>query len=161
MDRLGSLAAEALAKSMHVAYMTSDIEQARKVFAERLGLDSFDTFEATLELPGTDGPLVTQLTISFTTTDSRVFELIQPAPGAHPMFSDPIAGASGDVTIFHHVGTRISDPQAVKAFLESAGESRLPVVRFALPHIGADAVFVDMRSTVGHWLEVFCVRRHS
>lgn len=153
--------AEALAKSMHVAYVTSDIEHAQQVFTERLGLDSFDTFEPTLELTGADGPPVTRLTASFTTTDSRVFELIQPAPGAHPAFSDPLAGASGDVAIFHHVGTQISDPQAVEAFLESAGESGLPVVRFALPDFGADAVFVDMRGVVGHWLEVLCVRRHS
>lgn len=129
MDQLGSLAAEALAKSIHIAYVTSDIEQAQKVFAERLGLDSFDTFEPTLKLRGAGGPLVTRLTASFATTDNRVFELIQPAPGAHPTFADPLAGTSGDVTIFHRVGTQISDPQAVEAFLKSADESDLPVVR--------------------------------
>ena len=136
----------------HIAYVTNDLVEARRIFA-RLGAGPFETIEPELDFgasaPGSKVPL----TASFASFGGRRLELVEPrANDRTSIFGAPLADCTGFALRFHHLGARLSDLRPLRAAAEAEGFRALSAA-IGQVRPGGTVLFVDLTALLGHWLE--------
>jgi len=137
-----------LADAYQLAYVTSDLARAIRLFKSRLTVDDFLT--VTLHLNLTTPAARASINVGVAWVGDLQIELIEPVSGAIQIYRDAIPSDPAAVA-FHHLAMRVSgdlprwnDARAGIADDRIAIEGGSDGMRFA---------YVDERSTLGHFLE--------
>jgi hypothetical protein len=139
------------------AYVTNDMERAKRQFADRWDVHSFLEFEAPLDLQTPRGTEAAVLKIALAFVGDLQVELIEPLSGAGAGIYQKVLPASVFKLVLHHLGYRLSmHAGAWEAFRSSVGTAEYPLaieghikneygeVRFA---------YLDTWAELGHYSE--------
>lgn len=135
------------------AYVTNDIEQAKKVFAQQYGISKFLTLpEAVASEVYHNGKQVTNLLkLAFANVAHNQIELIEPVSDGSGIYAEVLPD-SGFALVFHHVACRHHEREEWDAFRSGLDEKIHPV---AIESASGPSSFLylDERKTLGHYLE--------
>jgi hypothetical protein len=133
-------------------YATTDIEYAKRQFAENYGVHSFFQFDSSLDLQTPRGREHADLKIALAFVDNLQVELIEPSgPGAR-LYTE-VLPASGFGLVLHHLAFMLPGPiDTWNTFRASVGDAGHPIA------IEGDLGFVkflylDERPRLGKYLE--------
>ena len=130
------------------AYVTRDLDQAIALFRTHHGFDDFMRFEPTFEVrtPAGRGMATTKMALGW--IGNLQYELIEPVSGLVDIFRDDLPESRP--LRLHHVCMRVDDWAPFRADLDRQGRS---IVLEGGTEGHLQFVYVDARSTVGHYLE--------
>lgn len=138
-------------KHFQNAYVTRNIEAAIDSFKSRGDVRALIQTEVTVNVWTPEGNGSQTNKLAFIWIDDLQYELIEPVAGNVAIYRDALP--ADDTPKFHHICTRIDDWQDFRARVD---QQSLPVVLEG----GSDALrflYLDARSTVGHYLEFACM----
>jgi hypothetical protein len=139
-------------------YATTDIEHAKRVFAEDYGVKSFFQFDSSLELKTPRGVEHADLKIALAFVDNLQVELIEPSgPGAR-IYTETLP-TTGFGLVLHHLAFMLPGPiDTWHEFRAGVGNDKHPLA------IEGDLGFVkflylDERPRLGKYLEYLWAER--
>jgi hypothetical protein len=134
-------------------YVTTDLDQAIEIFAQRYGFPSFARFNGKRAVEYQGQPAMLDLSFALADFDGGQIELIQPNPGCVALYSDGLP-KSGFAMHLHHVAMPFDGDAArwegFAAELAAQGRSLAMEVRLSER---SGFLYVDERATLGHYLE--------
>lgn len=149
LSKAGHAVGEALAKSHQLAYSTTNFADAVAYSGSEMGLTSMRRLDLELILDVDKHPYNVGVTAAFADSAGRQIEIFQLDAGSADCPLLPPAESAEPLLRFHHVGAYVTDLDAV---LRSANELGLTAIRGNVPGM-MDVAFIDLRPTLGHWLE--------
>ncbi|MDR2856548.1 MAG: VOC family protein [Novosphingobium sp.] len=132
------------------AYITHDIDKAKRLVTDRWGIRDYILFEPDMVLQSPAGPKQASVRVALGWCDHVQIELIQPVMG----WTDPYAcvlpaDRTDAVPRFHHIAVRRDDEAAMRREIAELG---LPVV-FEGSVPGLVFIYLDARESLGHFFE--------
>jgi hypothetical protein len=140
---------ETLSNSHQLAYSTTNFTDAVAYSGSELGLTSMRRLDLELILDVDKHPYSVGVTAAFADSAGRQIEIFQLDTGSADCPLLPPTERTEPLLRFHHVGAYVTELDAV---LRSAHELGLTAIRGVIPGI-LDVAFIDLRPTLGHWLE--------
>jgi len=129
------------------AYVTRDIERAVACLQNADGVDEFRQFDVELEVRCRGRSGIAAMKAAFGWVDGIQYELIEPRSGLVDLYTE---GLPADALLsFHHLGLRADDWESTLAGIRRSEQSIVCEGETA----SSKFVFVDTRSTFGHYLE--------
>lgn len=135
------------------AYVTTDIEHAKQVFAKDFGVKDYLQFDSSLELKTPRGIEHAELRIALAFVGELQIELIQPLGGPGAKLYREVLPETGYGIKFHHFAYMVPGPRSAwDEFRASVGSGAHPIA------IEGDLDFVqflylDHRAQLGHYSE--------
>lgn len=126
-----------------IAYATSDVEQAAKLFRER-----FDTGAFTILDPPGD---IMRIGLAYAGT--TMYELIQPLNDITGLYAPWIADVEGFAIRHHHLGMLVDTAEDLAAIRTTHVHNGTPVANEGSMPGALDFLYVDTTPLLGHYLE--------
>jgi hypothetical protein len=139
-----------LGQPLQQAYVTTDIDEACRVWERRFGVSQFlRPARQTMTLD--DGRVLT-LHNAHARIGSTWLELIQPIDGEIGLYRDGWLPASGFGMTFHHMGVVLDQTIDLDATLAEAKDNGIGTV-LSINVQGYRACYIDTVPTLGHYVE--------
>jgi hypothetical protein len=133
---------------LEIAYLTSDVDAAVKVFGEQFGINDFWIFDSR----DWDDSLENPLRLALAYTGDTLVELIESLPPVPPLYQD-LLPKEGFAIRHHHNGHLIRSTEAWERILKEIERQQIPIaMQYQVPDI-MDVVFADTRDQLGHFIE--------
>ena len=129
------------------AYVTSDLDRACAMLAQKLGVQRLLRQEE-VTIDTDKGPML--LALAHGWVGPTWLEVIRPIDGAVAIYRDWLSG--GAAFRFHHVGVRAPDPQAYERALQEAQAPGYPIC-FRIDNPAFQAFYADTAKDLGHYVE--------
>ncbi|MDZ7931756.1 MAG: VOC family protein [Rhodococcus sp. (in: high G+C Gram-positive bacteria)] len=155
LDKVGNALGHTLSNAHQLAYSTTNFTDAIAHADSALGLTSMRRLDLELILDVDKDPYSVGVTAAFADSAGRQIEIFRLDAGSAHCPLLPMTDSTEPLLRFHHVGAFVSDLDAV---LRSAHEVGLTAVQGTVPGM-LDVAFIDLRPTLGHWLE--CLQKTS
>jgi hypothetical protein len=134
-----------------LGYVTNDLDWAIGHFKTALGFGEFLRFDPSPRLRRSDGRSGTaRLRCAFSTGRERVIELMQPVDGLVDLWSAPLAGSEDRTVRFHHIGSIVSDLEAVTKRAAALG---MPVLQQSSVPGVLSVAYLELPG-LGHYVEL-------
>lgn len=135
------------------AYVTSDMDKAKAVFAEEYGISRYADIDNQFDVNTPNGVRSLDLKISLAFVDNLQVELIEPVGGTAVGLYADILPKDEFAILFHHTCFVIPGPlQAWKDFREYVDQRNMTVAIEADMGI-VNFCYLDTRKTTGHYCE--------
>ncbi|MDB6060609.1 MAG: hypothetical protein JWM78_712 [Verrucomicrobiaceae bacterium] len=147
------MAIRPFANFLQHAYVTTDIEQAKSIFAKDFGVKDYFQFDSNMELKTARGLEHAELRIALAFVGDLQIELIQPLSGPGMKLYQEVLPETGYGLKFHHFAYLVPGPrEAWTEFRATVGNETHPIA------IEGDLGFVqflylDHRAQLGHYSE--------
>ncbi len=133
-----------LLEHFQMAYVTNDLDRARALFRDRLGIREFAVLEG--EMPGGG-----HIRAEFAWVGTLMYELIHATGPGSEIFSDHLPRTDGFLVKHHHLGYLLQNRAQWDAVAANAERSDLPIVAQSSNPL-VDVCFVAV-PPLGHYLE--------
>jgi len=134
-------------------YVTTDLDRAIDLFAQRYGFPTFARFKGKRGVEYRGEAAMLDLSFALADFDGGQIELIQPNPGCVALYSDGLPDGGFGLHL-HHVAMPFDGDAArwdgFEAELTAAGRKLAMQVRVSET---SGFLYVDERETLGHYLE--------
>ena len=124
-----------------IAYATSDVEQAAKLFHDRFGTGPFTIFD----------PGIMRIGLAYAGT--TMYEVIQPLDDTSGLYANWIAGIEGFALRHHHFGILVDTKDELAAVRAAHVDSGTAVAIEGSMTGVLDFLYVDTTASLGHYLE--------
>jgi hypothetical protein len=135
-----------LAEHFQMAYVTTDIERACRLFGSHLGIRQFKGLEGPLAAGG-------QIRAEFAWVGSIMYEIISASGPGSEIYMDRLPRGTGFAMKHHHLAYLVQNRQQWNAMLAKAGR-----MGWSVPYQNdnplVEVAFVDA-TELGHYLEFF------
>ena len=133
-----------LAEHFQMAYLTNDLDRAKSLFADRLGISAFQDLGG--EMPGGG-----TIRVALAWVGTIMYELLETRGSDLPLYAEWLPRAGGFHLRHHHLGYVVHDRAQFDGIAQGARRADWPVVhRNSNPLV--DVVFVHAPE-LGHYLE--------
>jgi hypothetical protein len=138
---------------VQLGYVTNDLNQARKVFAETMGVhDFFIWTNATVHMELYGRSASAELNLGFAWSADTMIELIMPVSGSVDVYLPGIDGPDFGLKL-HHIGLGVDGTEAdFDAKLNAEVARGHPLVNVSRASMGSYTL-LDARKTYGHYIE--------
>lgn len=135
------------------AYVTTDMEQAKKVFAQDFGVKDYFQFDSSMELKTPRGIEHAELKIALAFVGELQIELIQPLSGPGVQLYQEVLPKTGYGLVFHHFAYMVPGPRSAwDEFRATVGTEKHPIaIEGDLGFV--QFVYLDHRAQLGHYSE--------
>jgi hypothetical protein len=139
-----------------IAYVTTDLDMAFRVFADEYGIPEFYRLPAEFDIVSGGKHGRVALDIGFANIGPLQLELIEPKHGLTDFYAAPLPGDGSFGLVLHHSGVRTTGTleEWRRTRAEIAAEGREVALEGEIPDVAAFA-YVDERKLLGLYIEHF------
>jgi hypothetical protein len=131
------------------AYITNDMDEAVRVFADRFGVPDFLRSGPRELAPSDIAPMRVEIALAF--VGESMIEIIQPL-GLNDSLYRQVLPESGFALVFHHIAHRLHSDAEWDAMLRSA-EARGHPIAMQGEASNTRFLYIDTRASLGHFIE--------
>jgi hypothetical protein len=155
--------ADLLANVWQFGYVTTDLDRATELMAERFGLADCRRLPSdTATFLAGDQPVPWEVKVAMGARGGLIVELIEPVTGEIDFYTDVLPGGGEFAVRLHHVATYTATGDDEWARIEALlAKSNLKVDYTVLIPGRVRAGYVDTRAELGHWLEICQLQRED